>query len=179
MRLRPLLYAAIVLLTGLGIWFFSRSKPAPPSQRQSPPADRTPPSIESRSPDPEPTPRELVAEWRKIILTRDVRRWEQWVSLLKRQWNEVRPHVLELAKNDADGRVRAVNLGLLKEPGLRPLYLEMLQKDPSPYVRENCCIALGLFGTADDVAVLEEFTSDPEPAGARAASEAIAKIRSR
>lgn len=191
--LLPAIVAAVIVVAAV----LQLRKPDPPSPerpRRSAPTEPEPerkPMVRTGAPTPEiqqeprtvkeslPSAEKTIEEWRIVILRKDPRGWTEMQGMILREWSTYQEHVIRLAGTDENERVRAVNLRLLgsrKNAEFIPLFVERLEKDPSDFVQENCCWALGELAAKDHAALVRRFVTDDSTAVAAAAKEALRRM---
>lgn len=170
--------AAIVAAAVLSYRSARVSRPPPPTPYAGPTFEGAPtnrPPVSTKRDEREPQVEELVELWRVTILRKDVRNWNASREAVLTMWDLSKPLVIRLAESDDSERVRAVNLRLLAEKASAaeaPFFADRLQKDPSPFVRENACWALGRLRAVAYRDLVRRFEEDVNPRVAAAAKAA-------
>lgn len=183
-RAWPLALGAAIVAAAVLSYRSARVAPSPESASRAgstfegAPTNRPP--ERGRNEELAPGVEDLVELWRVTVLRKDVRNWNAAREAVLGKWAEAKPLVRNLAENDRSDRVRAVNLRLLAEraaPAEAPFFAERLERDSSPFVRENACWALARLKAVEYRGLLERFESDPEKRVADAATAALLEMK--
>ncbi len=151
------------------------------------PASDTVRTTAPRTPEPVTRPpaataaEAIVRDWRTAILTRNRNGIEGNLRSLRALGDEEStPRLLELSRRDPDDRVRAFAtraLGQMRDPAHTAHFLERLEEDRSPFVRENAAWSLGELGAVGARSTLERIArDDPEARVRNAAQDALGRI---
>lgn len=179
-RFWPLVLAGGIIGAALLSYRSARApqpKPSMPSYQGAP--TNQPPPQKTRG-DGTLTAAEIMAKWRTAILRRDIRAQQACRTAILEHWDTYGPLVRKAAEDDAEDRVRAHSLAMLMTRGdasLAPFFAKRLEVDPSPFVQENCCRALGELKAKEYRDLVARFETHEVKAVAAAAREALAQMK--
>lgn len=123
----------------------------------------------------------VVNAWRQAVVMKRIKEIEQWNNQVVGYGSESVPFLKKLAAEDENERVRAFAvrvIGRMHRSDLDSFFIMLLQKDRSPFVRENAAWSLGELGNGRYIDILQSVANNDESDRVRqTARESITTIK--
>lgn len=129
-------------------------------------------------PEPERQIGRVMNAWRETIISRRIEDIKRLRLGIKRYGQEAIPFLRQLVLEDKNERIRAFAtrvLGQMKKTKLISLFIDLLQKDTSPFVRIDAAWALGELGNLKSVSILQMIADSDESERVRQSAQKALK----